>query len=77
KQRGPEENAPLHCREHPRLASDPVFTSLVARENLGSTGFGNGNAIPHCRLHECTQPVSAVIQLDNPTDFDAIDGAPV
>ena len=48
-----------------------------AREKLGSTGFGNGIAIPHCRLIGCTSPISAVIHLASAVDFDAIDGEPV
>jgi PTS system nitrogen regulatory IIA component len=59
------------------LDSQTVFESLVAREKLGSTGFGNGIAIPHCRLKGCASPVSALIRLDAAIDFDAIDGAPV
>jgi PTS system nitrogen regulatory IIA component len=54
-----------------------VFESLIAREKLGSTGFGNGIAIPHCRLKGCESPISALMHLDAPIDFDAIDGAPV
>ena len=77
KKRVLEEIANLIGREVPGMDADPVFTSLVAREKLGSTGFGNGIAIPHCRLAGCDEPVSAVIHLANPIDFDAIDGAPV
>ncbi|WP_268797841.1 PTS IIA-like nitrogen regulatory protein PtsN [Pseudomonas huanghezhanensis] len=65
---------------HPHLADldqQTVFESLIAREKLGSTGFGNGIAIPHCRLKGCTRPISALLQLSHPVDFDAIDGAPV
>jgi len=54
-----------------------VYEALIAREKLGSTGFGNGIAIPHCRLQGCESPVSALLHLDAPIDFDAIDGAPV
>src|SRR5690606_40576631 len=54
-----------------------IFESFVAREKLGSTGFGNGIAIPHCRMPGCEAPLSAVLRLDAPVDFDAIDGAPV
>ncbi|AAO57904.1 MULTISPECIES: PTS IIA-like nitrogen regulatory protein PtsN [Pseudomonas syringae group] len=77
KKRVLEEIANLIGREVQGMDSDTVFTSLVAREKLGSTGFGNGIAIPHCRLPGCDEPVSAVIHLANPIDFDAIDGAPV
>ena len=53
------------------------IANLIAREKLGSTGFGNGIAIPHCRLEGCDTPVSALLHLEKPIDFDAIDGAPV
>ena len=59
------------------LDSQTVFESLIAREKLGSTGFGNGIAIPHCRMVGCSAPLSAVLRLETPVDFDAIDGAPV
>ncbi len=61
----------------PELDTQDVYEALIAREKLGSTGFGNGIAIPHCRLKGCETPVSALLHLDAPTDFDAIDGAPV
>ncbi|MFJ3482375.1 PTS IIA-like nitrogen regulatory protein PtsN [Pseudomonas sp. NPDC090202] len=77
KKRVLEQIANLIGREIPELDSQLVFESLIAREKLGSTGFGNGIAIPHCRLKGCTSPISAVLHLDAPVDFDAIDGAPV
>ncbi|KWT09623.1 Nitrogen regulatory protein [Pseudomonas syringae pv. avii] len=77
KKRVLERIANLIAREVPGMEFETVHESLVAREKLGSTGFGNGIAIPHCRLRGCDEPVSAVIHLDNPIDFDAIDGAPV
>ena len=61
----------------PDLDSQAIYESFIAREKLGSTGFGNGIAIPHCRMSGCTSPLSAVLRLDMPVDFDAIDGAPV
>lgn len=77
KKRVLEQIANLISREIPDLAMQDVFDSLVAREKLGSTGFGNGIAIPHCRLKNCESPISALLHLDAPVDFDAIDGAPV
>ncbi len=59
------------------LDTQSIFESFVAREKLGSTGFGNGIAIPHCRMTGCLTPLSAVLRLEAPVDFDAIDGAPV
>ncbi len=69
--------AQLFADDQPGLSAQLLFDSLIAREKLGSTGFGNGIAIPHCRLADCKQPVGAVVHLENPVDFDAIDGAPV
>lgn len=72
-----EEIAKLIGQQVPEFERQTVYESLIAREKLGSTGFGNGIAIPHCRLQGCTSPVSAVLHLERPVDFDAIDGAPV
>ncbi|AMB84354.1 PTS fructose transporter subunit IIA [Pseudomonas agarici] len=77
KKRALEQIANLIAREVPDLAMQDVYESLIAREKLGSTGFGNGIAIPHCRLKGCQLPISALMHLDAPIDFDAIDGAPV
>jgi PTS system nitrogen regulatory IIA component len=53
---------------------------LLARESLGSTGFGNGIAIPHIRnpivLH-IPNPMISLCFLENPIDFEALDGKPV
>ncbi|WP_339468476.1 MULTISPECIES: PTS IIA-like nitrogen regulatory protein PtsN [unclassified Pseudomonas] len=77
KKRALEQIANLIGREVPELETQAVYEALIAREKLGSTGFGNGIAIPHCRLKGCETPVSALLHLDHPIDFDAIDGAPV
>ena len=77
KKRVLEQIANLVARELPELDGQDIFESLIAREKLGSTGFGNGIAIPHCRLPGCSAPISALLRLDVPVDFDAIDGAPV
>lgn len=77
KKRVLEQIANLIGKEVAGLDTQDVFESLIAREKLGSTGFGNGIAIPHCRLPGCIAPVSALLHLDSPVDYDAIDGAPV
>lgn len=69
--------AHLIATDQPQIDEDTLFESLVAREKLGSTGFGDGIAIPHCRLIGCTAPISAVLHLETAIDFDAIDGEPV
>lgn len=61
----------------PTLSAADLLQSLLARERLGSTGLGNGIAIPHCRLKNIDSVIGALITLETPIEFDAIDGAPV
>jgi PTS system nitrogen regulatory IIA component len=58
-------------------ASREIFESLIARERLGSTGLGNGVAIPHGRISGSDGVQAAFVRLARPLDFDAIDGKPV
>lgn len=70
--------------EHMRLPDgvdrDFLLRVLLAREEMASTGIGNGIAIPHVRnpvvLH-VTQPVITLCFLEKPVEFDALDGKPV
>lgn len=77
KKRVLEQIAKVIAQDLPDLDAQAIFENLIAREKLGSTGFGNGIAIPHCRMAGCNSPLSAVLRLEAPVDFDAIDGAPV
>lgn len=61
----------------PELGQAEVFSALLGREKLGSTGLGHGVALPHGRLQACTRPVGALAILEQPIDFDAVDGQPV
>jgi PTS system nitrogen regulatory IIA component len=54
-----------------------IFDALLARERLGTTGFGHGVAIPHGRLKSLKQPIAAFISLEPGVDFDAVDHSPV
>jgi PTS system nitrogen regulatory IIA component len=54
-----------------------MFESLCARERLGSTGLGNGVAIPHGRIKGSSHVEASFIRLRKPLAFDAIDGQPV
>jgi PTS system nitrogen regulatory IIA component len=63
--------------DQPSLTYDEVFAQLIAREKLGSTGLGQGIAIPHCRVDNCDQPLGTLITLAEPIDFDAPDDQPV
>lgn len=55
-----------------------VFDAVLTRERMGSTGIGNGIAIPHGKLEaDISQAISVFIRLDQPIAFDAIDNQPV
>jgi PTS system nitrogen regulatory IIA component len=54
-----------------------IASSLAAREKLGSTGLGQGIAIPHGRIKGLKEARGAFIRLREPVAFDAPDGKPV
>ncbi len=58
------------------LDSRTILDAVIERENLGSTGVGEGVAIPHARNVELKAPIGAFVRLENSVDFDAIDGQP-
>ncbi|PLP11092.1 PTS IIA-like nitrogen regulatory protein PtsN [Klebsiella pneumoniae] len=60
------------------LPPQVVFEAILTREKMGSTGIGNGIAIPHGKLEEDTlRAVGVFFQLETPIAFDAIDNQPV
>jgi PTS system nitrogen regulatory IIA component len=54
-----------------------IFDTLMQREKLGSTGVGNGIAIPHGKLAKLDKLFGLFARLERPVDFDALDGQPV
>ncbi|MCP5326880.1 MAG: PTS IIA-like nitrogen regulatory protein PtsN [Oceanospirillaceae bacterium] len=58
-------------------SADDIYDKLIAREKLGSTGIGEGIAIPHCRLDQCQQTTGVLLRLEKAVDYDAIDHKPV
>ena len=54
-----------------------IFEVLIERERLGTTGVGNGIAIPHGKLPGLDKLYGLFARLDTPIDFDAIDEQPV
>jgi nitrogen PTS system EIIA component len=54
-----------------------IFDALLQRERLGSTGIGNGIAIPHGKFEGLNRLVGVFARLDKAIDFDALDGQPV
>lgn len=71
------EQAGLLFENNQGIARSTVFDSLFARERLGSTGLGQGVAIPHGRIKGLRDAVGAFIRLAQPVPFEAPDGKPV
>jgi nitrogen PTS system EIIA component len=59
------------------LSRDIVVREIAEREELGSTGVGNGVALPHARFPNLNAPFGSLVRLRHGIDFDAIDGGPV
>jgi PTS system nitrogen regulatory IIA component len=62
---------------HRGMVAAEVVDSLNAREKLGSTGLGQGVAIPHARVKGLAEPVAAFVRLKAPIEFGSPDGNPV
>jgi PTS system nitrogen regulatory IIA component len=71
------DEAGLMFQHHQGIARATVFDCLFARERLGSTGLGQGVAIPHGRIPKLAAPVGAFIRLKEAIPFEAPDGLPV
>ena len=59
------------------LDSATILSSLVERERLGSTGFGQGVAIPHGKIAGLTRIYGLFVRLGEPVDYKALDRVPV
>ena len=59
------------------LRSENIYRALLAREKLGSTAIGEGIAIPHCRINECSEAAGCLVTLREPIDYGSADGQDV
>lgn len=59
------------------LKEREIFDVLWQRESLGSTGVGEGIAIPHAKMPKLGRMFGVFARLEKPIDFDAVDGVPV
>jgi PTS system nitrogen regulatory IIA component len=66
-----------HAARLTGLDPHEIYETLLQRERLGSTGIGEGIAIPHGKLARMDHLFGLVARLDKPVDFEAIDGQPV
>jgi nitrogen PTS system EIIA component len=65
------------CRQLAGLDAREVFETLLQRERLGSTGIGEGVAIPHGKLPRLDHLFGLVARFDRPIDFESLDSQPV
>ncbi len=63
--------------EHCGVPAREIFDVLLQRERLGSTGIGNGIAIPHGKLAKVERIAGVFARLEKPIDFESLDGEPV
>ena len=71
------EQASLLFENEQGIARAVVFDSLFAREKLGSTGLGQGVAVPHGRIKGLKHAIAGFMRLREGVPFDAPDGKPV
>jgi len=66
-----------HAAQITGVNEKKIFETLLERERLGTTGVGNGIAIPHGKLADFKRLYGLFARLEKPIDFDAIDEQPV
>lgn len=71
------EHAGLLFENNQHIGRSIVFDSLFARERLGSTGLGQGVAIPHGRIKGLREAIGGFLRLATPVPFESPDGKPV
>lgn len=67
----------MAAENNPDVSVDDVLCALLAREKMGSTGIGNGIALPHGRLAGLDDVIAVVVTSEPAINFDAIDDRPV
>lgn len=66
-----------HAAAMTGLHERTIFETVLERERLGTTGVGDGVAIPHGRIAEIGKISALFARLKDPIDFDSVDGKPV
>ncbi|NKX30912.1 PTS IIA-like nitrogen regulatory protein PtsN [Alteromonadaceae bacterium A_SAG1] len=69
--------ADIAAKQNENIDQATVLNSLMARERMGSTGIGNGIALPHGRLPGLEKVIAIVVTSTPAVDFDALDEKPV
>lgn len=68
-----EAAAEIIGKDQHHLKPSDIFAALNARERLGSTAIGQGIAVPHCRIGNCSKAIGTLITLDQAIGFEAPD----
>lgn len=71
-----EELAGVISNHEPSIEQGALVSVLLERERLGTTGIGDGVAIPHGKLNSVRRPIISFGRSKNGLDFDSIDGQP-
>ena len=72
-----ESAAMMFADRLPDTDAGQILSTLIDRENLGSTGIGHGVALPHGRIQGLDEVIGIFLRLEEPLDFDAVDHLPV
>lgn len=59
------------------IDKNSIFEAILERENLGSTGYGDGIAFPHARIEGLDKVIAVFARLDKEIDYDSLDSHPV
>ncbi len=75
--RGLLEQLSAFVAEKENIDKNSIFEAILERENLGSTGYGDGVAFPHARIDGLDKVIAVFARLDKGIDYDSLDSHPV
>ena len=75
--RGLLEQLSAFVAEKENIDKNSIFEAILERENLGSTGYGEGIAFPHARIEGLDKVIAVFARLDKGIDYDSLDSHPV
>ncbi len=71
------EKLSAYVAEKENMDKNPIFEAILERENLGSTGYGDGVAFPHARIDGLDKVITVFARLAQGVDYDSLDNHPV
>ena len=67
------EKLSAYVAEKENMDKNPIFEAILERENLGSTGYGDGVAFPHARIDGLDKVITVFARLAQGVDYDSLD----